>query len=350
MSKSKIIFLALVALLVTQYAYAGTLGHYYPGVTGMRDIILPPKGGYVISYNPIYYSNSPRNANGNELSNISKSTSETKHIDAYGHDIPVKLSAELSADIDASMSFATEQLLLLWSTGWKVLGADYGMFIAPSIGYVSIEAEVKAHATGTVSIGDYSKTVTKDETVKVKSDMYGFADLLVQPVMLDWRGKHYDLGLYYGFWAPTGAYSENRIANVGMGFWSQQFQAFGAYYFDDERKTALIVTGTYNLNSKKYDQNLTPGQSMTLEYALSHYVTDRVEVGVCGYDQWQISHDTGSAATTKNVLYQIHGIGAQAGGWVIKDKLNLTMKCIAEYYGVGRFQGILGTANVIWIF
>ena len=350
MSRGKIIFFALAALIVAQYAWAGTLGHYYPGVMGMRDIILPPKGFYAIYYDPIYYSNDLRNANGNKLSNFSTSVSETKHFNVYGHDIPVRLSANLSADIDASMMFTTEQLLLLWTTPWKFLGADYGMLIAPSMGYVGIEMKAKAHETGTISIGDFSKTVTKDETIKVKSEMYGFGDLFVQPVMFDWRGKHYDVGLYYGFWAPTGAYSENRIANVGMGFWSQQFQAFGAWYFDEYRKTALIMTGTYNLNSSKYDADVAPGQSMTLEYALSHYITDRVEVGVYGYDQWQISSDTGSAATNKDVFYQIHGIGGQAGGWIIKEKLNLTMKCAYEYYGVGRFSGVLGTVNLIWVF
>lgn len=350
MPKGRILLLMLVSLLAAQYAWAGTQGHYYPGVMGMRDIILPPKGVYALYYDPIYYSNDLRGANGNSLSHVSMSASETKHFNVYGHDLPVRLSANLSADIDASMMFTTEQLLLVWSTPWKVLGADFGMLIAPSMGYVGLEAEVKAHAAGTVSIGNYAKTVVKDETVKVRSEKYGFGDLLVQPVMLDWRGKRYDIGLYYGFWAPTGAYAEDRAANVGMGFWSQQFQAFGAYYFDDYRKTALIVTGTYNFNSQKYDVDVTPGQSMTLEYALSHYLTDRVEIGLCGYDQWQISSDTGSAAKNKDVFYQIHGIGGQVSGWAVKDKLCITTKCIGEYYGVGRFMGVLGTVNVIWVF
>jgi hypothetical protein len=350
MAKVRTILLALAALIVAGHAYAGTLGHYYPGVMGMRDIILPPKGLYALYYDPIYYSNDLRNSNGNRLSNFSASMAETKHFNAYGHDIPVRLSASLSADIDASMMFTTEQLLMVWSSGWKFLGADFGMLLAPSTGYVGVDMEVKARATGTVSIGRFSKTVTRDETVKVKGEMWGFGDLLVQPVMLDWRGKRYDVGLYYGFWAPTGAYSEDRIANVGMGFWSQQFQAFGAYYFDDYRKTALIVTGTYNFNSKKYDVDVTPGQSMTIEYNLSHYLTDRVEIGVCGYDQWQITSDTGSAAQNKDVFYQIHGIGGQVSGWVIKEKFNITTKCMGEYYGVGRFVGVLGTVNLIWIF
>jgi hypothetical protein len=180
--------------------------------------------------------------------------------------------------------------------------------------------------------------------------MYGFADLLVQPVMLDWRGKNYDLGFNYGFFAPTGAYSEDRMANVGMGFWTQQFQAWGAYYFDKNKQTAAFLVGTYNLNSRMYDQDLTPGQSMTVEYGLDHYFNDRVALGISGYDQWQISADAGTAAKQKNVFYQIHGIGGQLTGWIIKEKMSVTGKCIAEYYGVDHFRGILATANIIWVF
>ncbi len=82
MSRSKLIFLALLALalLVAGYAQAGTLGHYYPGVMGMRDIILPPKGLYALYYDPIYYSNDLKNANGNSHNGYSMSAAETKHI------------------------------------------------------------------------------------------------------------------------------------------------------------------------------------------------------------------------------------------------------------------------------
>ncbi len=348
--RRKISFFILGMFFVIQSAYAGTIGHYYPGVLGMRDIIMPPKGFYTIYYNPIYGSNDLRNAHGGKISHFSESVSETKFLDVHGQQVPLTLSANLSADIKTAMMFTTEQLLLLWVPGWKFLGADYAMLIAPSLGYVSIKAKLKVNATGTVSIGSLSKTVSKDETVKYKSDDYGFGDMLVQPLMLDWRGKHYDVGVNYGFWAPTGSYSEKRAANVGMSFWTQQFQVFGAWYFDKYHKTALITTGTYDLNSKSYSKDLAPGQSMTLEYALSHYMNSRIEVGVCGYDQWQISPDKGKAARNTNVFYQIHAIGGQFTGWVIKEKLSLTAKCYYEYYGVDRFKGILGTANLIYVF
>jgi hypothetical protein len=349
--KRKICFFILAMLFIGQSAYAGTLGHYYPGVLGMRDIIMPPaKGVYGIYYDPIYYSSDLRNGNGKKISGYSSSASETKFLNVHGQQIPVTLSGTLSASIKTTMMFTTEQLLLLWVPGWKFLGADYAMLIAPSLGYVSIKAKVKANETGTITIGDTSHTATANQTIKFKSDDYGFGDMLVQPVMLDWRGKHYDVGVNYGFWAPTGSYSEKRAANVGMAFWTQQFQVFGAYYFDKYHKTALITTTTYNLNSKNYSKDLAPGQSMTLEYALSHYMNSRIEVGVCGYDQWQVSPDKGKAARNTSDFYQIHAIGGQFTGWVVKEKLSLTAKCYYEYYGVDRFKGILGTANVIYVF
>ena len=144
--------------------------------------------------------------------------------------------------------------------------------------------------------------------------------------------------------------AKNVAATPYSPFWTQQFQAFGAYYFDNKRARALIVTGTYNLNSKSYSKDLTPGQSMTLEYALSQFLSSRIEVGVCGYDQWQISPDKGKAARNTNVFYQIHAIGGQFTGWIIKEKLSFTAKCYYEYYGVDRFKGILGTANLIYVF
>ena len=348
--KRKSLFFFLMMFFAFQNAYAGTLGHYYPGVLGMRDIIMPPKGFYAIYYNPIYGSNSLQDAHGEKLSHFSKSETGTRYINVQGQTIPVTLSANLSADISTAMMFTTEQLLLLWVPGWKFLGADYAMLLMPSLGYVSLKAKLKARETGTITVGGTTHTVTANQEVKFKSDNYGLGDILVQPLMLDWRGKHYDVGVNYGFFAPTGSYLEKRAANVGMGFWTQQFQAFGAYYFDDHHKTALITTVTYNLNSKRYSQDLKPGQSMTIEYALSHYMNSRVEVGVCGYDQWQISSDTGTAARNKNVFYQIHAIGGQFTGWILKEKLSLTTKCYYEYYGVDRFKGILGTANLIYVF
>jgi hypothetical protein len=348
--KRKFLVFILAMFFAAQSACAGTIGHYYPGVLGMRDIIMPPKGFYAIYYNPVYGSNSLQNAHGKELSHFSGSETRTQFINVEGQQVPVTLSANVSADISTAMRFTTQQLLLMWVPGWKFLGADYAMILAPSLGYVSVKAKIKAREVGTISVGDTTHTVTADQEIKLKSDDYGFGDMLVQPFMLDWRGKQYDAGINYGFWAPTGSYSENRAANVGMAFWTQQFQAFGAYYFDKYRKTALIATTTYNLNSKRYSQDLVPGQSMTLEYALSHYMNSRIEVGVCGYDQWQISRDTGKAARNTNVFYQIHAVGGQFTGWIVKEKLSFTAKCYYEYYGVDRFKGILGTANLIYVF
>jgi hypothetical protein len=345
----KIALIMILTLLAASSASAGTQGHYYPGVMGMRDIIVPPKGFYMLFYDPFYFSSDYRDANGRSMGSFSGSSSETKYISVRGRQVPVEFSASVSGNVETSMTFIMQNLLMVWVPGWKVIGADFAMMLVPSAGYVSIDAKVTAHASGTVRIGEFSKTVSKDETVKISSSKYGFGDLLVQPVMLDWRGRYGELGFNYGFYAPTGAYDHSRIANVGMGFWTQQFQAWGAYYFDDHRTTAATLVATYDFNSSIYDQDLAPGQSMTLEYGVDHYFNERLSLGVYGYDQWQISADTGAAAKNTGIFYQVHGIGGQISGWLIKNRLNVTGKCIYEYYAVDRFRGILSTVNVIWV-
>jgi len=347
--KKALLSAVLVSLSMVS-AYAGTQGHYYPGVMGVRDAVLPPKGFYTIVYAPYYFSNDYQNANGNSFSTFSDTRSRTEHIDIRGHQIPITITGNINADLDISSNFAIQQVMLLWSSGWQVLGADFGMMIAPSEGYVDIDVRAKANGTGTLSIGDYSRSITREENLKLRSQSYGFGDLLVSPLMLDWRTASSDLGFYYSFVAPTGAYAEDRLANVGMGFWTHQFQGAFAYYFNKNRSTAATITATYDLNSSIYDKDLTPGQSITIEYGLDQYFTERASLGVTAYDQWQISADSGSAAKNKDVFYQIHGVGAQACAWIIAKRLCFTGKFICEYYGVDRFRGYLATGNLTMVF
>ena len=115
LKRLKILVLSIgVILFAVPMAFAGTLGHYYPGVTGMRDIILPPKGFYAIYYNPIYGSDDLRNADGKKVSHFARSVSETEYLNIDGRQVPLTLSANLSADISTAMRFTTQQLLLLY--------------------------------------------------------------------------------------------------------------------------------------------------------------------------------------------------------------------------------------------
>jgi len=62
-----------------------------------------------------------------------------------------------------------------------------------------------------------------------------------------------------------------------------------------------------------------------------------LEVGPAGYDTWQITHDSGSAAT--DTLDQVHAVGGQLGLTYIPWLLSLNAHGFYEYSAKDRFQG-----------
>ena len=112
----------------------------------------------------------------------------------------------------------------------------------------------------------------------------------------------------------------------------------------------LKFAPTWEWHSKKIDKDVTPGQNITIEYGIGQYVHERVELGVSGYHQWQVTEDSGSDAVNKDDKDRISGVAGQATWWAIKDKCSITGKFVHEYNAKDRLQGQFGQFNVTWIF
>ena len=328
---------------------AGEYGHYYPGVISVRDVVMPPKGVYLIWYNPYIFSDTYKQPNGSTLDNVTVSGSKTKTIDLKGGSIDLVLDGTLSADIDVKLDAFTTQPIVTWVTGLKFLGADYGVFIAPSFGYTRLKASVNTTGTGTIKFGPVSKPVAGSTQADFKDDKTGFGDLLVQPVWLGWHRDRFDIAASYGFFAPVGDYNKNDNVNIGLGYWTQQLQANGVFYLTKNKATAIMGQVTYGYNSLKSGYSLRPGQTIDLDYGISQYVHPRVELAVSGYNHWQITDDTGSDATS-SAHDRIGGVGPQVSLWAIPKKCDISLRYMWEYGGVDHFQGNLATANFTWIF
>ena len=88
---------------------------------------------------------------------------------------------------------------------------------------------------------------------------------------------------------------------------------------------------------------MTPGDNLTLSWGISQFLplsddkTLLLEVGPAGYDTWQITHDSGSAAT--DTLDQVHAVGGQLGLTYIPWVLSLNLHGFYEYSAKDRFQG-----------
>jgi hypothetical protein len=136
--------------------------------------------------------------------------------------------------------------------------------------------------------------------------------------------------------------------NIGLGFWTNQFQGSGYWYPWADKRMAIGGALTYEVHSQKEDFNITPGQDLTLNWGISQYLPltkDKkflAEVGPTGYDSWQITDSSGQGSAD-SVHEQVHAVGAQLGLSYVPWNLALNFHYLYEYYSEDRFQGqVLG--------
>ena len=325
--KGTIWVLAAVSSTALTIAQAGEIGHYNGGVMDIRDYFLPDPGIYGAVYNYYYFTTSLNNGNGDQISSVTVNTPKGP--------VPVNVSVDLHTYVFVPA--------VIWSTSWNFLGARYGGYISPSLANNSLEANLSiANQAG----GSFNES------------SFGVGDLYVQPIWLDWSLPHFDYSLAYGFYAPVGRYNTQTVPlpnngsvtvasrnNIGLGFWTQQAQGGIAWYPMTNKATAVTLVGTYEYNSETRDTDIRPGQMMTLNWGISQYLpldkTQKLllEVGPAGYDSWQITGTTGSAAANLGGLSRVHGVGGQLGLTYVPWNAFLTFHGFYEYAAVSRFQG-----------
>ncbi len=317
-----------VLLLVGSVSGASALetGHYVPGIINIRDFLMPSQAGvYGSAYNFYYQSGRLNDRNGEEV----------------GLRFPT--GDVIDPDVDAYVLTP----VLTWVTDWKLLGARYGSLVAPSVSNTSLGASTEVEGErGTTPI----------------TSQFGLGDLYVQPLWLGWRLEHGALSAGWGFYAPTGKYHTEQIdfgggpvrvpslENIGLGFWTNQFQAAGLWFPFKHEATAVSVAGTYEVHSEKEDFHLTPGNNFTLNWGVSQYLPlpwfegKAAEIGVAGYDSWQVTSDQGSDAPD-GVLDQVHAAGFQLGIADPGPPWALNFHYLYEYQSEDRLQGHVVSLN-----
>jgi len=321
-------FLTAVMLLAGAGAAAASeIGHYAGGLVNIRDFFVPEPGYYGILYNYYYQTGRLNDRNGNERSSVNVSPGPGPGV---------------TIDIDPDVDVYVLAPALAWVTPWKILGARYGAMIVPAFSNASIGASLSTQ-TGS--------------GVDPETGQFGVGDLYVQPLWLGWPLEHWDLALGWGFYAPTGNYDTETATfpvigtirvedgdNIGLGFWSNQFQGAAAWYPWTNKATAVTAALTYEVHGEKEDFHLTPGNDITLNWGISQFLPltrDQkwlVEVGPAGYDTWQTTEDSGRNAKD-DALDQVHGVGFQSGITSVALLGSLNFHYFYEVASEDRFQG-----------
>ena len=321
------VLVAVLALAAASAAGAGEIGHFGGGVMNIRDYLVPDPGLYGAVYNYYYKTDRVNDAHGSEVKSVT--------IDPPGGGAGVAVGVDVNVDMYALAP------TLIWVTDVAPLGLKYGALITPTFADVNLDAALSAlnERGGSVSAGSF-----------------GVGDLFVQPVWLGFTLAHWDFALAYGFYAPIGKYDTETVTvpgigpltaessdNIGYGFWTQQVQGSVAWYPMENKGTAVVTALTYETNGKKDDFDLTPGDVLTLNWGISQYVPLRqdmsllLEIGPAGYDTWQISDDSGSAAS--KTRDQVHAAGGQLGLTYVPWMTSLSFHGFDEFSSESRFQG-----------
>ena len=316
-------------------AHAADVGHYEHGLMNIRDYAVPDPGFYFADYNYYYTTTRLNDGSGNKINSIT-----IKPGPGPG------LTLKVNVDVDIYANAPT----LIWVTPWKLLGAKYGAYIAPSFANSSLDAGLSTE---------------NGRGVNPSTSSFGVGDLFVMPVWLGWKFPHWDLALGYGFYAPIGKYDTKTVTlpivgpvkttspdNIGLGFWEQQVQGTVVWYPMTNMGTAVMATLTYETCGNKSDFSVTPGDDLTLNWGISQYLplnkaqTLLVEIGPAGYDSWQITGETGSGASNSSARYQTHGVGGQIGLSSVRWDAALNFHYFYEYYSENTFQGQSFTVSI----
>lgn len=303
-----------------------TAGHYVPGIWDIRDYATPPPGFYVLDYNLFISGKKFFNSDGNQVTEIVRQNSKTT----------------LDLDINGYVNIPT----FFYASSFKILGGTYLAAITPPYSTVNLDLAYDAIAKV------FRDTITKEGSVT--GNVSGFSDMTFLPFGISWASENMNLTLAYSLVAPTGSYTPGGSNNVGLGYWTNMFQAFGYIYpmkikGKSSMAMAIMTSITYEMNSKIKDVNVSPGNRLTVEYGISQYLSPRFEIGIMGGYNFQITDDTGADVWWDPSAHdQLGYVSFQIGAWPVADKLYTALKYNVDYGMKQRIKQHNFLLNIIY--
>jgi len=304
------------------------VGHFAPGVLGIRDFVMPEPGWYGALYSYKYSTTQLNDADGNEIKSIT---------------INPGPGPGTTVDLDVDVNVGVIAPTIMWVSNWKILGANYGAFISPSFSNTSVGASLSIQ-TGSGRSTD--------------ANQFGVGDLYIEPLWLTWTKEHFDVAFAYGFYAPVGKYNTSTFTipaigsftaedadNIGLGFWTHQLQAAASWYPWSDRRMEVATALTYEVHGNKKDYDLKPGQNLSLNWGISQYLplksdqTLLLEIGPAGYNSWQITYDSGADAVNPPTKDAVHAVGGQLGLTQVTWNAAVNFHYFYEFSAKDRFRG-----------
>lgn len=279
------------------------MGAYIPGLINPRDYANPGTSGIIaLDYNAFFSTNQYVDRNGDKVDQFDLGLGNG----------PVPLAIEMSGYLNAlTLVYVSPEISFLGNARYMSILAPY------------------------YTTADFRVALTKlaDSTLSVNGRTGGFGDLGFAPLFLTWSlaDDKFDITTGYMFTAPTGRYETGADDNIGLGYWSHTFQVF-TYYYMMQKATALYLGNTYEAHSKLKDADVKPAGQYTLEYGVSQYLSERLEITVQGGHSWQVGEDSGTDVYWDTSYKDRNStIGVGLGYWPVKNIFYANFKWWTNY-------------------
>jgi hypothetical protein len=173
----------------------------------------------------------------------------------------------------------------------------------------------------------------------------GLADSYYQPFILGWRAKRADIRAVYGFLAPSGRFNVGANNNVGSGYWTHAFSSGQTFYLTENRTTALSAFQMYEIHTLQRGTQIHPGDTLNLDYSLTHVLSSQrdlnLQLGLVGYEQWQLTDKAGPGVTPvrSSAHYRVNALGFGTSLILPSRKVSVGIKYFREFEDRSTFQG-----------
>ncbi len=191
-----------------------------------------------------------------------------------------------------SLDEFVDQNIVGWTSPYKVLGANYGLFI--DVPFAIADASGSASLQPVLSLNRNSRTPISLQTSNAVTKG-SIGDIYVELVDFGWHFRQLDAIISSGFFAPSGPYRSPALVNIGYGHWTGVFGLGGIAYADSERTWSLSIYAHYLLYGSQIGRSYTLGDVVPLEwgaaktFSLRNGTFKQLTMGAAGYAQWQVS-------------------------------------------------------------
>jgi len=244
----------------------------------------------------------------------------------------IPTAAGITTNLDATAN--TLAIAVGRTFGQTVLGgAHYTFAVALPYTWLDISGNVQLPGGGSVAR---------------HSEVSGFGDLAVLPVMLAWKMGDWQIDAMLPIFAPTGSYEKGRLGNPGLNYWTFD-PVIGAVYSDKASGFNAMAHVGYAMNTENPDTDYKSGSLLHVEGVIQQIIpvgSGFLTLGAEGFYFEQITGDSGDGATLGDFKGRTAGLGPVLGyiqpfG---KETLVVELKWLPELDTKNRLEG-----DYIWL-